>query len=52
MEGISIRILEEEVEGIQREDHEVQDPEEGSIMGDKLCILTFLRKYRIIKIYH
>jgi len=52
MEGISIQML--EVEGVEvlLGDREVPDPEEGSIMGDKLCILTPLRKCNIIKIFH
>ena len=52
MAGILIQILEVVGEEVLLDDREVLVQEEGPIMGDKLCILTPLRKCNTIKIFH
>ena len=52
MAGILIQILEVVGEEVLLDDPEVLVQEEGLIMGDKLCILTPLRKCNTIKIFH
>ena len=47
-----IRTPEAVDEVVLLDDLEVLVREEGSIMGDKLCILTPLRKCNTIKIFH